>query len=183
MSVRLCIVDGDPDALRRNREVLAMFGYGTAGFTRGADAIEWLTAGGADLVVAAMRLPDMTGIELAERLRAARVSAPALLIGVAPTPEAAERAAAAGVVDMLEVPVSCVKLVGAIQKLFGPPGANGRRAARKAAPDSPRGGMLVLKKPDEFPARPASAAEREAGAGRKAETAPVWRKLIGLFML
>lgn len=84
--------------------------------------------GGADLVVAEMQLPDMTGADLCRRLRAGERTSttPILLIGL---PSEREEAEAAGADVFLTTPWSRSQLLSAIRTLFPVPERSAERLA------------------------------------------------------
>ena len=72
--MRIVCVDDEPSALARSVSLCRALAQRPAveGFSRARDALEWLRTNAADLALLDIRLPDMDGIALAERMRALR---------------------------------------------------------------------------------------------------------------
>jgi FixJ family two-component response regulator len=126
------IVDDDASVRDSLALMLGLSGYGTALF---ADAEAFLAAWQpqwAGCVVADLRLPGRTGIELQAELRARGSSLPFIIItahGDVPTARTAFQAAA---VDFLEKPFDHAQLRGAIESAFSMEGRRLQRAAEAA---------------------------------------------------
>ena len=63
-------VDDDPMNLRVVQEILGAFGHTAVMACSGADALDRLAVEAFDLVLLDIHMPEMTGIEVVERLRA-----------------------------------------------------------------------------------------------------------------
>jgi FixJ family two-component response regulator len=113
------VVDDDPAVRDSLALMLGLAGFQTALF---ADAEAFLSAYQADwagCVVADLRLPGMSGVELQATLRARSSTLPVVIItghGDVPTARAAFHAQA---VDFLEKPFDDAQLVAAIETAFG----------------------------------------------------------------
>jgi FixJ family two-component response regulator len=93
---RIFVVDDDPAVRHSLTFVLGTEGYEVAAFSSGTDVLKEDVNGCACMVID-YRLPDMNGLDLADRLRAQGVKVPTILITSLPPSEVLQRAAAAGV--------------------------------------------------------------------------------------
>ena len=93
---RIFVVDDDPAVRHSLTFVLGTEGYDVAAFSSGADVLKEDIDRCACMVID-YRLPDMNGLDLADRLRSRGMKAPAILITSLPPSEVLQRAAAAGV--------------------------------------------------------------------------------------
>lgn len=103
--------------------------------TNGAEALELDEVEAYDVVVAAVDLGDMTGMELSARLRSSR-RRPVILMGDHPTPGQVIEALRGGVADFLSTPIDGGYFVRAVARALGREAARrrrGRRAARDRA--------------------------------------------------
>jgi DNA-binding response OmpR family regulator len=87
-SCRILVVDDDADARLQSTEVLTHHGYHVDAAEDGAVAWDTLQVNDYDLVVTDHKMPKVTGVELVEKLRAARMALPVILVsGAIPTDE------------------------------------------------------------------------------------------------
>lgn len=125
MSETICLIDGDRRALKRNREILEMFGYRVIASARADIAFSRIMSGAVNLVISDVYLPGLSGIDLLEKMRRNRAETPVLLLGKSLTEEIVVKAADSGAIGFFEKPVSTVKMVAFIQELFRSPNGNG----------------------------------------------------------
>ena len=76
---RILVVDDDSDARQRSVEMLAACGYDVEGVQDGAAGWEALQAKSYDLIITDNKMPRMTGLEMMEKLHAARMAVPVLM--------------------------------------------------------------------------------------------------------
>jgi len=87
-SRRILVVDDDADARLQSTEVLTQHGYHVDAAEDGAVAWDTLQGNDYDLMVTDHKMPKVTGVELVEKLRAARMALPVILVsGAIPTDE------------------------------------------------------------------------------------------------
>jgi FixJ family two-component response regulator len=114
------VVDDDTDVLGSLRFLLETDGFDVRTFRSGAALLNGNVAGNADCFVIDYKMPIMSGIDLANRLRNRDVSAPIILITGYPDENIQEKAAAAGIHHVLLKPHLEESLVtrirGAIQE-------------------------------------------------------------------
>jgi two-component system response regulator FixJ len=101
----VAIVDDDYAVLDSLRFLLEVTGYSTKTF---ASAAEFLQANTQHLgrLILDHHMPRMTGLELAERLRADGADIPIMLVTGSPSPEIVARASELGIERVLEKPPS-----------------------------------------------------------------------------
>jgi two-component system CheB/CheR fusion protein len=110
---RVLIVEDNPDIRESSGELLAMAGFEVSTAATGMEALEIAPKFEPTAILLDVGLPDLSGYELAERLRAMPQFASTLLIALTgyDTPEAHTRSAAAGFDHHLPKPVSFDELV------------------------------------------------------------------------
>ena len=114
------VVDDDTDVLGSLRFLLETDGFEVRTFRSGAALLNENVAGKADCFVIDYKMPTMSGIDLANRLRNRHVDTPIILISGYPDENILEKAAAAGIRHVLLKPHLEESLVtrirGAIQE-------------------------------------------------------------------
>ncbi len=75
MTRKILIVDDDPHALRLLSYAFACEGYEIVTATNGAEALATLSVQRPDLVLLDVMMPDMSGLEVCQRIRASRATA------------------------------------------------------------------------------------------------------------
>jgi len=89
---RILVVDDDQDVRQLSVDVLIDAGYDVEGVKDGVAGWETLRAHGYDLVITDNKMPRMTGIEMIEKLRSARIAVPIIMAtGNLPTYEFARK--------------------------------------------------------------------------------------------
>ena len=89
---RILVVDDDNDTRQLSVDVLVDSGYDAEGVKDGAAGWEALQTYDYDLVITDNKMPRMTGIEMIEKLRSARIGVPIIMAtGNLPTHEFARR--------------------------------------------------------------------------------------------
>jgi len=103
MATSVVLVDDDDlfrESLGRN---LADAGYAVNDFARGAMALDHLLAGAAaNLIILDWKMPEMNGIEVLKRIRAASIEVPALFLTALTDQIYEEAALATGAIDFVE---------------------------------------------------------------------------------
>lgn len=121
----LVVVVNDDEAMRDAlRFVLRLEGADVCTYADGAALLADAMLPAASCLVLNQHLPEMDGLELLARLRARGFAVPAILLTSAATPALRARAAAAGVLLVLEKPILDDTLVDAVAGVL-------RRAARQ----------------------------------------------------
>ncbi len=103
---KVLVVDDDPAVRKSFDRVLSGKGYAVITAENGEEALRKLSEEKYDLVYSDIRMPGMSGLEVAEKVRARRPWTPVVIITGYGTDIAEERAKAAGVSKFLHKPLS-----------------------------------------------------------------------------
>ena len=115
-SGKVFLVDDEPSVRRALTRLLRVAGLEVASFASGEALLADVNGLGPACVVADLRMPGLTGLELQEELSRRGLNLPVLLIsGHADVPSSV-RAMKAGAVDFLEKPVSAPDLLEAVRR-------------------------------------------------------------------
>ena len=115
MTKRILIVDDDPTMREAMTETLSAAGYETLQCADGESAERVVKDGGINLVISDIRMPEMDGLELLKRAKAADEGLPFIVIsGHATVPEAVE-AMKHGAYDLLVKPFSYRELTSLVE--------------------------------------------------------------------
>ena len=98
------VVDDDTDVLGSLRFLLETDGFDVRTFRSGAALLNGVVTGEADCFVIDYKMPTMSGIDLAGRLRNRDIDAPIILITGYPDEHILDKAAAAGIRHVLLKP-------------------------------------------------------------------------------
>jgi CheY-like chemotaxis protein len=134
---KVLVVDDDPVIGKSFDRVLSTKGYAVITAENGAEALKKLSAEDYDVVYTDIRMPGMSGLEVAEQVRAQRPWTPVVIITGYGNEEHEARAKAAGVTAFLNKPLSPDMIeesaVVALRKA-------GAAAPRETAPQQPSEG-------------------------------------------
>jgi DNA-binding NtrC family response regulator len=100
----ILIVDDEPSTSWALAEGLADDGYTIDTFRTAEEAWSWLQDGRSDLVISDLRLPGMSGLQLARKLRRGRHAQPVIIVTAYGTPETHEELRSAGVAECFPKP-------------------------------------------------------------------------------
>src|ERR1700688_2938278 len=120
------VVDDDTDVLGSLRFLLETDGFDVQTFRSGAALLNRKIAGKVDCFVIDYKMPAMSGIDLASRLRNRHVGTPIILITGYPDVSIQEKAAAAGIRHVLLKPHLEENLVSRIRGAIQEDAAAGR---------------------------------------------------------
>jgi len=93
----ILIVEDEPSTSWALAEGLTEDGFTTDTFRSGEDAWTWLQSGRSDLVISSLRLPGMSGLELARKLRRGPHAQPVIIVTADGSPEVLRDLEKAGV--------------------------------------------------------------------------------------
>jgi PAS domain S-box-containing protein len=115
---RVLIVDDEDALVAVTSEVLRHLGYEPVGCADGAAALAAFAAadGGIDAVILDEVMPQLSGTELAQRLRRQQPDLPIVLVSGYTGPILAERALAAGITEILKKPVQSRDMAAALAR-------------------------------------------------------------------
>ncbi len=126
MKRHLLLVEDDANIAAALRNVLEAEGYAVAHADRGERGLEMAIGGRCDVVLTDLKMPGLTGLELVERLHAARPQLPIILMTAHGTSETAIAATKNGAYDYLLKPFEMEELLGVLDKAI----ASSRLAAQ-----------------------------------------------------
>ena len=115
----VCVVDADPEVRRNVRTLLTTLGADTRGYATAREFLASLSTEVPVCVVADMHLPDLSGIELLEQLRARDLHVPTILLATDADIAAAVTAIRAGAIDFIEKPYIDRALVAQVVPILG----------------------------------------------------------------
>ena len=152
---KVLVVDDDPVVSKSFDRVLARKGYVVVTAENGQEALNKVAHEDYDAVFTDIRMPGMSGLEVAERLRAKRPWTPVVIITGYGTSENEARAEAAGVRSFLRKPLSPEMIESSLDEAVA-------EAVPAEAETVPAGGVAA--------AAEAGAAADEAGEARSVGT-------------
>jgi len=112
------IVDNDSEVRERLHDRLAPFGIDVRGFETAEEFLRTFAPGGAQCIVTEVDLPGINGLQLQERLNAAHVDVPVLMLASHSDVPLAVRAMQNGAVDFMEKPFIEELLVSRIRQVL-----------------------------------------------------------------
>ncbi len=110
----ILLVDDDPLILTVLSQGLQKAGYHTTQAASGGEALAAISQTAPDLAILDVRMPDISGMELARHLRE-KTTVPFMFFSAYSNPEIAQQAAQHGAVGFLVKPVDAANLVPAIE--------------------------------------------------------------------
>ena len=110
----ISIVDDDESVRTALKSLIDSVGFRAEVFGSGEEVLKSPVVSQTDCLIADVRMPGMTGLELQERLNAAGASVPIVFISAHDDKEARARGLRAGAIDFLQKPFSEESLLGAI---------------------------------------------------------------------
>ena len=125
MSIRILVVDDNPDILANVRDFLSMKdGWAPETASTGLEALERIDRSTFDLVILDVGLPDTDGMTLTRRLRASGFTAPILMLTARDTIDDRVEGLTSGADDYLIKPFSLRELAARVEALLRRSGAN-----------------------------------------------------------
>jgi len=129
----ILIVDDEPATSWALAEGLADDGYTIDTFRTAEDAWSWLQDRRSDLVISDLRLPGMSGLDLARKLRRGRHAQPVIIVTAYGASEGSEAMRSAGVVECFPKPFAMDGLRRSVARAI-----EARAEARRRRARSPR---------------------------------------------
>ncbi len=120
---KVLVVDDDPVVRKSFDRVLSGKGYAVITAENGEEAMRKLNEEKYDVVYTDIRMPGMSGLEVAEKVKAARPWTPVVIITGYGTEAAEARAKAAGVSGFLHKPLSPETIEGSARDALAVPAA------------------------------------------------------------
>jgi len=115
---KILVVDDDPVVGKSFDRVLSAKGYAVITAHNGEEALKKLAEENYDAVFTDIRMPGLSGIEVAERIKANRPWLPVVIVTGYGTADNEARAHAAGVADFLHKPLSPEMIEGSAAKVL-----------------------------------------------------------------
>ncbi|MFN8586451.1 MAG: response regulator [Candidatus Eisenbacteria bacterium] len=129
----ILIVEDEPTTAWALAEGLSDDGFTIDTFRSAEEALAWLREGSSDLVITDLRLPGMSGLELARKLRRGRNAQPVVLVTAYGTPGTAAELARAGIAGVFTKPFLVDDLRRCVRGALAGASARRRPALKKAA--------------------------------------------------
>jgi CheY-like chemotaxis protein len=136
---KVLVVDDDPVVGKSFDRVLSAKGYAVITASNAQEALSKLDAEEYDVVYTDIKMPGMSGLEMAEQVKARRPWLPVVIVTGYGSPDNEARAEAAGVSGFLRKPLSPEMIEGSAQKAFSEKDATAQAAgaaARMAWPEA-----------------------------------------------
>jgi len=126
---KVLVVDDDPVVGKSFDRVLSGKGYAVITASSGQEALNKLEAEDYDVVYTDIKMPGMSGLEMAEQVKARRPWLPVVIVTGYGSPANEARAEAAGVSGFLRKPLSPEMIEGSAQKAFSEKDATAQGAS------------------------------------------------------
>lgn len=127
----ILIVEDEPSTSWALAEGLAEDGFTIDTFRTAEEAWSWIQRGRSDLVISDLRLPGMSGLDLARKLRRGRHAQPVIIVTAYKTPETLRDLEGAGVVECFSKPFAMDVLRRSVRRALESPRPRAR--SRKGA--------------------------------------------------
>jgi len=134
---KVLVVDDDPVVGKSFDRVLSGKGYAVISACNGQEALQKLDAEDYDVVFTDIKMPGMSGLEMAERVKARRPWLPVVIVTGYGSPDNEARAEAAGVSAFLRKPLSPEMIEGSAEKALSEKDATAQSASTAAAMTQP----------------------------------------------
>ncbi len=134
---KVLVVDDDPVVRKSFDRVLSSKGYAVITAENGEEALRKLNEEKYDLVYTDIRMPGMSGLEVAEEVRARKPWTPVVIVTGYGTDAAETRAKAAGVTSFLHKPLSPKMIEESARDAMTAPAVAAEAAALPAAAELP----------------------------------------------
>ena len=121
---RILVVDDDPSVLSLMRRMLRYEGYEVFACPDGRQCVELALLHRPHAIVLDLKMPGVDGLEVLERLRAAGVWVPVLILSAADEPELRARVAESSADDFMLKPMSTDEFVYRLGRLMANEGRN-----------------------------------------------------------
>ena len=129
----ILIVEDEPSTSWALAEGLSDDGYTIDTCATAEEAWRWLQRGQSDLIISDLRLPGMSGLDLARKLARGRRATPIIVVTAYGSPETLRELAAAGVAECFPKPFPMDRLREAVRRALESRTANPRLARRRKA--------------------------------------------------
>lgn len=114
-NIRVLVVEDDPDMLASIRECLELRGFSVDTASDGIGAMNLVSEREYDILVSDIRLPGLSGTEVARNVLKRRLCARVILLTAYPDPQTVKDTYLAGAVHFLSKPVSLRQLAWTVE--------------------------------------------------------------------
>jgi DNA-binding NtrC family response regulator len=128
----ILIVEDEPTTSWALAEGLADDGFTIDTFRTAEDAWRWLQGARSDLVISDLRLPGMSGLELARKLRRGPHAQPVIIVTAYGTPDTLRDLRGAGVADCFPKPFAIDGLRRSVRRALEAAAGRGNGRRRRA---------------------------------------------------
>ena len=132
-AARILVIDDEEVIHASLTRLLGKQGHQVDAVLTAREGIDKLTAGGYDMIITDLMMPEMNGLELLEKLKELEIELPVLMITGYPTIKTAMQAMRLGAVDYLAKPFRRQELLAPVNRML-------RRGAREAATEDAAAG-------------------------------------------
>ena len=115
---KICIIDDEVKQAEQLTSYLEDCGYDSKSFNNGPDCLNYLETHYTDLIITDMKMPEMTGLELLEKVKEINPDISLIIITAFGTVEDAVKAMRTGASDFLSKPVDLDELEFRLEKIF-----------------------------------------------------------------
>lgn len=115
----ILVIDDEPAIVRMCVQVLQTKGHAVHGFTRADEALEHLTADGADMLVVDYKMPELNGLEFIKRAWELRPGVRVVMITAHGTREVMAQASETGVRAVVLKPFTPAELADGVARAAG----------------------------------------------------------------
>ncbi len=129
----ILIVEDEPTTSWALAEGLSDDGYTIDTFRSAEEALVWLREGSSDLVISDLRLPGMSGMDLAKKLRRGKNAQPVIIVTAYGSPETLRDLRSVGVSEVFPKPFHVDTLRRAVSSALELADARRRPAMKRAA--------------------------------------------------
>ncbi|MCI0488190.1 MAG: response regulator [Blastocatellia bacterium] len=102
--IRVLVIDDEPTVADALRVILSDRGYEVVVALNGRDGLKQVDSQAFDFAITDLRLPDLSGFDVLDRIRKKRSGTPVIVITAYSTPEVVERLMNNGAMDVLPKP-------------------------------------------------------------------------------
>src|SRR5260370_37177781 len=120
-SIAVLVVDDEESVRTYVAELLGSAGYQVRTAQSGSQALEMLAGNSFDAVLLDVMMPEMTGLEVLKRYRAAHGASPVIVLSALASADDAMRAMKLGATDYLSKPFSSSELAQSLARTLGKP--------------------------------------------------------------
>jgi CheY-like chemotaxis protein len=141
---KVLVVDDDPVVSKSFDRVLSSKGFAVISAKNGEEALRKLNEENYDVVYTDIRMPGISGLEVAEQVKARKPWTPVVIITGYGTDAAESRAKAAGVVSFMHKPLSPEMIVDSARDALAAPAAAAQAPASPAVAEAPPAESAVV---------------------------------------